>query len=121
MTDSDVAQTAELVDDLAVPPGTVLMREGRPGQDCFLVVAGNAEIEVDGRAVATIGPGDFIGDMALLDGKPRSVTVTATTEMQLFTIPALAFATLLGTSDVARALLQTMAHRMRGIRGDGRR
>ncbi|GAC1321395.1 MAG: hypothetical protein NVSMB12_21550 [Acidimicrobiales bacterium] len=112
MSDAELGRVVDLLDDLAVPGGTVLMREGRPGQDCFVIADGEAAVVVEGRAITTLGPGAFIGEMALLSGKPRSATVTAMTPMRLLTIPVNAFVALLADSEVARFLLDTMAARL---------
>src|SRR5690348_10483220 len=61
-----------------VGAGHVLVEEGCPGDEAYVLVSGNAEVVVGGRRVAWIGPGELFGEMAVLDRKPRSATVTAT-------------------------------------------
>lgn len=119
LPDADIGRVVELLDELVVPGGTVLMREGRPGQDCFLIASGEAEIVVEGREFPPLGRGTFVGEMALLAGKPRSATVTAITPMRLFTIPVNGFLALLDDSEVARRLLRTMASRLQFDGTDG--
>src|ERR1700730_17464640 len=71
-----IARRAEHVD---VPAGKVLVREGAAGAEFFIILHGTAEVSMRGRKVATLGPGAFFGDLALLDKAPRNATVTALT------------------------------------------
>ncbi len=64
--------------ELEVDRGHVLVQEGRPGDEAFVLVSGGAEVVVDGRRVARIEPGELFGEIAPMDGGPRSATVIAT-------------------------------------------
>src|ERR1700751_1675183 len=68
---------------VTVQPGAVLTPEGRPGKEFFVVKGGQATCTVRGTSLARFQPGDFFGEMALLDGGPRTATVTADTLMEL--------------------------------------
>jgi CRP-like cAMP-binding protein len=69
-------------------PGTSVVQEGAmSGVGFFVVAAGAAEVTIDGKQVATLGPGDHFGELAMIAGKERGATVTATTELQCFEIP----------------------------------
>ena len=81
--DKELAQMAPFVDEASVEAGFVLMREGTTGREAFLVVEGRADVSIAGRSVAQVGPGELLGEMALLDHSPRSATVTALTPMKL--------------------------------------
>lgn len=117
-TDKELADVAGLVDELSVEPGTVLVKEGTPGRECFVVVSGEAEVSVRGSAIATVGPGLCVGEMALLDTAPRTATVTATTAMELLALEPRAFADLLDRHpSVAKKLLATLARRLRAASG----
>jgi CRP-like cAMP-binding protein len=79
--DAELAVLAAAAVELRVAPGATLCREGEPGRSCFLLVSGEAEVlrataEGD-RALATLGPGAFVGQIALVDRGPRSATVRA--------------------------------------------
>jgi MFS family permease len=65
------------------PAGTVIFRQGEPGDRYYLVEAGEAEVSVDGRVASRLGPGEGFGEIALLRDIPRTATVTATSEVRL--------------------------------------
>lgn len=66
-----------------VPAGEIVYTQGDAADGCFVIDRGSAEVLGDGRAVATVGPGDLVGEIALLRQIPRTATVRATTEMDL--------------------------------------
>ena len=69
-------------------PGTSVVQEGTmSGVGFFVVAEGTAEVTVDGKQVQTVGPGDHFGELAMIAGKERAATVTATTELHCFEIP----------------------------------
>lgn len=69
-------------------PGTSVVQEGTmSGVGFFVVADGTAEVTVDGKQVATVGPGDHFGELAMIAGDERSATVTATSELHCFEIP----------------------------------
>ena len=90
------------------------MREGDQGAEFFVVVAGSATVTRRGRKVATVGPGSFFGELALLDQGPRAATVTAGTYMQLLVLSSGAFSAILyDMPSVSRGILRGMAKRLR--------
>jgi CRP/FNR family transcriptional regulator, cyclic AMP receptor protein len=64
-----------------------ILTEGMSGVEFFLVLEGSAAVESGGATVATLGPGDFFGEVAALDHGPRTATVRATTELRCLTLP----------------------------------
>lgn len=113
-TQKELADIAGLVDEITVKEGDVLTKEGTPGRECFVVLSGEAEATVRGRAIATLGAGECIGEMALLDTAPRAATVTAVTEMELFVLEPRSFGDLLDRHpSVSKRLLAAMARRLR--------
>jgi CRP-like cAMP-binding protein len=66
-----------------VPAGEVVYAQGDRGDSCFVIEQGSAEVLGDGRPIATVGPGDLVGEIALLRQVPRTATVRALTEMDL--------------------------------------
>src|SRR5262245_40543532 len=110
----ELKQIAELVDDIEAPRGRTLIREGDPGAEFFVVVEGSATVTRHGHKVATIGPGSFFGELALLDQGPRTATVTADTDMHLLVLTSRAFSVLLyDVPSVSRGILRGMAERLR--------
>ena len=110
----DLSRIASLADELEVPAGKVLTRQGEPGWECFVVAEGRAKATMRGRRKASLGPGSFFGEMALLDQGPRSATVTAETDMHLLVLDSRSFSTLLeDVPSVTRKVMRGMAERLR--------
>ena len=114
-----LVQIARLSDDLDVPVGTILCKEGSRGREFFVVIDGEAEVTKGGKHVATIGPGGFFGEIALLERVQRTATVTAATPLHFFVITDQAFTSVLDTDPtIERTLLRTLARRLVALSGD---
>jgi CRP/FNR family transcriptional regulator, cyclic AMP receptor protein len=110
----DLSRIASLVDRIDVREGKVLTRQGKPGQEAFIIVEGEAKVAMKGRRSAKLGPGEFFGELALLDRGPRSATVTAETDMVLLVVDSRGFSALLDdVPSVRRAVMRAMAARLR--------
>jgi CRP/FNR family cyclic AMP-dependent transcriptional regulator len=97
------------------PNGTVIATEGEPGAGLFVIDEGECDITIGGRRVNHLSSGDFFGEMALLDGGPRTATVTATTDIKLFALTEWVFRGLLVEHpSIAIRTLEAMAARLRG-------
>jgi len=83
----DVARALAEFDDVHFPSGRRIVLEGLRGSDFFLVVAGAAAVLVDGWRVATLGPGDFFGEIAILGDGLRSASVRAETPLHCLVLP----------------------------------
>ncbi|HWC33784.1 MAG TPA: cyclic nucleotide-binding domain-containing protein [Mycobacteriales bacterium] len=98
------------------PAGHVLCTEGAVGRELILLLDGEAEVERGGKIVTTVGPGDFIGEMSLLDGGPRSATVTTTSQVKALVLPTREFWQVLDeVPALAHRLLRTLAERLRAM------
>jgi predicted MFS family arabinose efflux permease len=100
---------AEAMRPVTYPAGEVLMRQGDPGDTYLAITDGNVAIDVDGRAVATMGPGDGIGEIALLRAVPRTATATALTDVTGYALEGGAFlAAVCGptTASAAQAMVE---------------
>jgi CRP-like cAMP-binding protein len=113
-TKRDLSRIAALVEEIEAPAGLVLMRQGHPGREAFVIADGRAKVTIRGKRSAKLSPGDCFGEMALLHRAPRSATVTAETDMRLFVIGSREFSHLIDTvPSVARRVLAALAERIR--------
>ena len=110
LSEGDLERIASVLAERRVAAGSILMEEGATGQHSFLIVEGDACVITGGVTVARVGPGEFVGELALLTDRPRCATVRAETSMRLLMLDR---ATLVSLIDpVTEALLGTMARRM---------
>jgi CRP-like cAMP-binding protein len=110
----DLQTIARVVRDIPHRADTVIAREGEPGVGLFIILDGTAEVSIGGRKKATLGPGDFFGEIALLDGGPRTATVTAKTDVNLLGLTEWVFRGLMAEHPgIALKTLQQMAGRLR--------
>ena len=114
-----LALLARLTDDLDVPAGSVLCKEGQRGHEFFVIIEGEAEVTRGGKRLATIGSGEFFGEIALLERVVRTATVTATTPLRFFVVSDSAFSSVLAIDpSIERKLLRTLARRLLSMTGD---
>ncbi len=78
MTDRCVEAIGELAHEVDFEAGRELVRQGEPGESFLVLLAGEARVEQGGQQIRDLGPGDFLGEISLIDGGPRTATVTAT-------------------------------------------
>jgi CRP-like cAMP-binding protein len=105
------AQIAEL------PAGAVLIQEGEPGDAFFVILEGEAVVQHADVEVSRVSPGAYFGEMAILDGEPRSATVVAVTDVKVAVIGIRMFRTMLREfSDLAEQLLIALAGELREAR-----
>ena len=110
----DLQTIGRVVKDIDHRAGTVIAREGEPGVGLFVIVDGEAEVTIGGKKKATLGPGEFFGEIALLDGGPRTATVTAITDVKLLGLTEWVFRGLMQAHpSIAIKTLQQMAGRLR--------
>src|SRR5579871_3680824 len=101
-------------DEVSVPPGKELVRQGSPGHEFFLILEGECSVRRDGRHVATLKDGDYFGELALLDRGPRNATVVAETPAKLLVLGQREFNGVLDEVPVlAHKMLSIMATRVR--------
>ena len=110
----ELMKIASLATEIGVPDGKVLAKEGEPGREFYVILDGKASVSIEGREVTTLGPGDFFGEMALLDQGPRVATVTAESPMEVAVLDPREFSTLIEKHPaVAHKILKVMAQRLR--------
>ena len=113
-TKRELGRIASLVEEIDAPKGKVIVRQGEPGRECFVITEGRAKATMRGKGSATLGPGSFFGEMSLLDEGPRSATVTAETDMRLLVLGSREFSSLVNeVPTVAVRMMRGMAERLR--------
>ena len=111
-----VARHAETV---RLEPGVDLTRQGAEGDAFYVILDGTADVVVDGEKVNELGPGDWFGELAVLDGEPRTATVTSVKDLEVAVLGVRMFRTLLREfPDLSAQLLAGMAGALREARGD---
>jgi CRP/FNR family cyclic AMP-dependent transcriptional regulator len=111
-----LAQVAKLADEIDLPAGKQLLQQGDHPHEFFLLVDGSVRIDVDGVQINTLGPGDFLGEIALLDGGTRSATAIAVTPVNLLILGQREFNTLLNDyPDIRTSVLTALARRVRRL------
>jgi CRP-like cAMP-binding protein len=95
-------------------PGSTIVRAGDPGKSFHVLLEGNAKVVLAGRRPRRLGPGDYFGEMALLDDAPRSADVVADSDLLTLSIERPGFLKLLRADPpLAHTLLRTLAARLR--------
>jgi CRP/FNR family cyclic AMP-dependent transcriptional regulator len=110
----ELQMLAKRAEDVKVDAGKVLVSEGSAGAEFFVILDGSAKVSRHGQEVATLGPSQFFGDLALLDRAPRNATVTAVTPMELVVLGQREFSALIDeVPGFAHKLLAGLARRLR--------
>jgi CRP-like cAMP-binding protein len=113
LSKAQLAQVASIADEINLPEGRVLTREGERGREFFVLIDGEVEVRRNGRKVRTMGSGDFLGELALISDRPRTATVTATKPLRVLVVRDTDFRSmLLATPQIALRLLEAAAQRM---------
>lgn len=102
MTDRSIEAIERIARPVTFAAGEAIVRQGDPGDTFLIVVAGSATVTRDGATVRTLGPGDFLGEISLLDGGPRTATVVADVAVEALAIDRDGFASLMDSSPVLR-------------------
>jgi CRP/FNR family transcriptional regulator, cyclic AMP receptor protein len=114
LDERELEQLARQMHERRFPEGADVTSEGAGGAGFFVIAEGNADVAVGGEHRASIGPGDFFGEIALIDTGVRSASITATTELLCYGLTPWEFRPFVEESPkVAWALLQTLAGRLR--------
>jgi signal transduction histidine kinase len=119
LPDDLLSRVCDASEQISIPEGRVIIEEGSTSEEMYVVVEG--ELAVTKRSgdkeveLARIGPGDVVGEIALLDQAPRTATVSALTNSYIIRLPVSAFEDLLSDSRVVRQMFKTVTSRLRGI------
>ncbi len=119
-TDEELQRIAAISRTVETPAGTVVTELGKPGDSFFFIVDGRVSVQTPIGVGDPLRPGDFFGEMSLLDGEPRSATVTAMTDLRLLVIDRPQFWKLLNeTPDLVRRILTILSRRVRRLEQAG--
>jgi CRP/FNR family cyclic AMP-dependent transcriptional regulator len=112
-SDKELSFIASRADEVDLPAGKVLTEKGESGGDFFIILEGQAEVEAS-QGKRTLGPGDFFGEIALIDNGPRTATVTAATPMRCLVLGHSQFRDVLHQNgEIAVKILRAVTERLR--------
>lgn len=110
---AELRELAAMADEIDLREGYVLVREGRPGREFFVLVDGTVRVAAKGRKIAELGAGDWFGEIALLTKIPRTATVTATTSVRALVVTDRSFRRLVETMpSIAIKVLASVGERL---------
>jgi CRP/FNR family transcriptional regulator, cyclic AMP receptor protein len=110
---AELSQIASITDELDLPAGATLIREDERGREFLVVVDGTVEVTQKGRTVNELGPGSWVGEIALIADVPRTATVVATSPVRLLVITDRAFQQLIRQApSIASKVLQSVGERL---------
>jgi len=114
-TPDEIGAIAAVSQESAFQEGQIIVTQGTPGQAFYLILDGGVEIIRDGRSLGTLGPGDFFGEMSLLDQAPRSATIKAFKPTSCLMLSSWDFKALLVEThpSIAIKLLEVLSRRLR--------
>jgi CRP-like cAMP-binding protein len=114
-----LVRLGQLADEVDVPAGKVLMRQGETGSDMMVIVSGSVAVERDGNRLNTLGPGDFFGEIALIDNGPRTATVTTEEPTRLLVLAHRDFRAMMDEfPEVSDQVMNALANRVRHLEPD---
>jgi CRP/FNR family transcriptional regulator, cyclic AMP receptor protein len=105
---------ASRTDEVDVPEGRALVRQGQPGDTFYVLLEGSADVEVDGAGRPALGPGDFFGEISMLDRGPATATVVTTAPCRLMVMSHSQFRDAVkGSEDLLGQVMVAMGERLR--------
>jgi CRP/FNR family cyclic AMP-dependent transcriptional regulator len=115
LKDHEVERLADVLKQSTFSEGTEILTEGKGGLAFFVIGDGTVEYSVNGECVGSGGAGDYFGEVALIDDRPRAATVTAVTDVTVYGMPFWEFRALVEENpDFASELRRVMAQRLTG-------
>jgi CRP-like cAMP-binding protein len=114
LNERELRLLSKVANELRVPDGRVLVQEGTRGRELSIVLEGQAVVRRGGRRVAMLGPGQYFGELSLLERGRRPTTIVADTAMTLLVLGQRDFSAVLDAAPaMSHKLLQAMAQRLR--------
>jgi len=119
LSKKDLRRISSLATRLEEPAGKVLIKEGQQGYEFIIVLEGEVEVRQHGEVIAKRGAGDYFGEIALLDNRPRTATIVATTPVVIEVIERREFLGLVAeVPEIGQAVMATMAQRLAELDGE---
>ncbi len=116
LSNRELKKVASFMTPINVKAGRDLTVQGKPGREFMIIAEGTATVRRDGRVIASLGPGDFFGELAVIAGVPRTATVTAETDMVIQALNRREFSSLLdGSPKLAKKILVGAVKRLHEI------
>ena len=110
---SGLKEVASVADEIDLPEGKTLTKEGERGREFFVLLEGSADVRQKGARIRTLGQGDFLGEIALVSKSPRTATVTTTEQTRALVITDQAFGALLRRSpQIQTGIVEALADRL---------
>jgi CRP-like cAMP-binding protein len=112
----ELEEVGRLADEVDLPANHVLMRQGSSGAEFYVIVDGKVRIERDGKDIATLGPGDFLGEIALVSDGPRTATATLESPAKLLVVGHREFHSLMEQfPSIRTCVLESLARKVRRL------
>ena len=113
LSKKSLLEVAGVADEIDLPEGKALTREGERGREFFVLLEGQAEVRQNDKPIATLGKGDFLGEIALVTKLPRTATVTTTSPVLALVITDRDFTSLIKRSpEVGQGVLEALGERL---------
>lgn len=113
-TPEEIDAISDVAQESGFQAGQIIVTQGTPGQAFYLILSGRVEIIRDGQSLGAFGPGDFFGEMSLLDSAPRSATIKALESTNCLMLSSWDFKALLERyPSIAVKLLEVLSRRLR--------
>ena len=115
----DLEEVGRLADEVDLPAGRTLMREGDLGREFYVIISGSVDIERGGKHIRTMGPGEFFGDISLVTERRRTATVTVKEDATFLVLGHREFHSLMDQFPSIRlGVLESIANRLRALEPD---
>jgi CRP/FNR family transcriptional regulator, cyclic AMP receptor protein len=115
-TAKELSRLAAITDEAVLETGQVLCRQGEVATAAYVIDDGEANVNIGNHFIGTVGPGESVGEMGLLDYRPRSASVVARTPMKVYVIDARRFESVLEDAPtLSRSLLRVLTGRIRDL------
>ena len=113
LSDKQLSQISGLVTEVRLEAGRTVARQGELGREFLILLEGEVEVIRDGKVIAVRGPGEYVGEISLLDRRPRTATLTAKTDVVAEVLNRSEFASLLADApELSAKIMATLARRL---------